>query len=207
MTIHGQSAGAGSVRALLAAKPAFGLYKGAIAQSNLGGFGYATTYTEWMSIDQEYANYGQSVVQAAGCSGSANVLACLRAAPAKTLLSAPNAPRYIVVDGKYITTPRLNLNGKGPAANVNVIFGWTRDDGASFVGPYPTADSTPGTKLPGTGASAEVVAKIIANPDVFPLPNGPDPLWNLFNLTNRVGTDGEFMYVFPPFFLDERPVR
>ncbi|KAG8220527.1 Alpha/Beta hydrolase protein [Butyriboletus roseoflavus] len=54
VTIFGQSAGAGSVRALLAAEPAFRLFAGSIAQSNLYGFGYASTYSNYYTIEQEY---------------------------------------------------------------------------------------------------------------------------------------------------------
>ena len=95
VTIYGQSAEAGSVRALLGSPPAFGLFAGAIAQSNLGGFGYATTYTEYLSLEDEYSKYGAPLVKSVGCgNGTAeDVLACLRKFPAQTLISAPNAPR------------------------------------------------------------------------------------------------------------------
>jgi len=95
VTIYGQSAGAGSVRALLGSPPAFGLFAGAIAQSNLGGFGYATTYTEYLSSEDEYSKYGAPLVKSVGCgNGTAeDVLACLRKLAAQTLISAPNAPR------------------------------------------------------------------------------------------------------------------
>jgi carboxylesterase type B len=93
ITIHGQSAGAGSVRALLAAKPAFGLFQGAISQSNLGGFGYATTYTEYLSIADEWTLSGQSTVSSVGCANATDTLSCLRQASALDLINAPNAPR------------------------------------------------------------------------------------------------------------------
>jgi len=95
VTIYGQSAGAGSVRTLLGSPPAFGLFAGAIAQSNLGGFGYATTYTKYLSLEDEYSKYGAPLVKSVGCgNGTAeDFLACLRKLPAQTLISAPNAPR------------------------------------------------------------------------------------------------------------------
>lgn len=46
ITIFGQSAGAASVRALLASPKAIGKYAAAIPQSNLAGSNYATTYSE-----------------------------------------------------------------------------------------------------------------------------------------------------------------
>jgi hypothetical protein len=39
-----------------------------------------------------------------------------------------------VVDGKYITHDELQLDGKGEAAKVHVMFGWAKDDGADFLG-------------------------------------------------------------------------
>ncbi|KAF8890281.1 Alpha/Beta hydrolase protein [Gymnopilus junonius] len=191
VTIHGQSAGAGSVRALLAAKPAFGLFQGAIAQSSLGGFGYATAYSEYLSIEDEYTSFGKPVVEAVGCGNSTDVLACLRSVPSSTLFNAPNAPRYIVVDGKYITTDHLEVNGCGPAAPAHVMFGWMRDDGTDFVGSFPTQSSTLTTQLEGAGLSANLT-EVVVNSPLFPLPNGSDALDNLFNLTSRVGTDGQF---------------
>jgi carboxylesterase type B len=151
VTIYGQSAGAGSVRALLAAKPAFGLFQGAIAQSNLGGFGYASTYTEYLTIAEQFTSFAQPLVQSVGCANATDTLACLRAVPATTLNAAPTAPRYIVVDGKIITTDHLVLNGQGPAANAHVIFGWMRDDGADFIGSFPTPATTLTSALLGAG--------------------------------------------------------
>lgn len=82
------------MRALLAAKPAFGLFQGAISQSNLGGFGYATTYTEYLSIADEWTSFGQGTVAAVGCANATNTLACLQSVSAVELINAPNAPRY-----------------------------------------------------------------------------------------------------------------
>ncbi|PPQ97784.1 hypothetical protein CVT26_012787, partial [Gymnopilus dilepis] len=191
ITIFGQSAGAGSVRALLGAPPAFGLFHGAIAQSNLGGFGYAATYSEYLSVEEEWEDFGKGVVEAVGCGNmsATEVLGCLRAVPDEVIFNVPNAPRYIVVDGKYITTSHLELTGRGPTAPAHVMFGWMRDDGADFVGSYPTQSSTLTSQL--LGAGANVTAAVVKSP-LFPMPTGPDPLANLFNLTSRVGTDGQF---------------
>lgn len=50
--------------------------------------------------------------------------------------------RYIVIDGKFITTDQLEVNGAGQAARAHVMFGWMRDDGSDFIGSFPTVDST-----------------------------------------------------------------
>jgi len=196
VTIYGQSAGAGSVRALLGSPPAFGLFAGAIAQSNLGGFGYATTYTDYLSLDQQYTTYGGPLVQNVGCGNATDVLACLRSVPAATLIAAPNAPRYIVTDGKYITNSRLAVNGNGPTAPAHIIFGWARDDGSDFVGSFPTTASASLTdSLTAAGVSSDVAKKVASRPDLFPMPTGSNSTWNLFNVTSRVGTDGEFLCI------------
>lgn len=95
-TIFGQSAGAGSVRALLGSPRAIGLFAGAIAQSNLAGFAYASTYSEYYTIDQEVSVAAGAFVNEVGCGNgtSAEVLDCLREVPWLTLQNAPNAPRY-----------------------------------------------------------------------------------------------------------------
>jgi carboxylesterase type B len=191
VTIYGQSAGAGSVRALLAAKPAFGLFQGAIAQSNLGGFGYASTYTEYLTIAEQFTSFAQPLIQSVGCANATDTLACLRAVPATTLNAAPTAPRYIVVDGKIITTDHLVLNGQGPAANAHVIFGWMRDDGADFIGSFPTPATTLTSALLGAGMSAPVASQVVVS-DLFPRPNSGNATLDLFNQTARIGTDGEF---------------
>ncbi|KAJ2915741.1 hypothetical protein MD484_g4690, partial [Candolleomyces efflorescens] len=191
VTIFGQSAGAGSVRALLAAKPAFGLFQGAIAQSNLGGFGYAKTYSKYMSIDEEYTNYASSVISSVGCADREDTLTCLREVPAQALISAPNAPRYIVVDGKYITTDELKMDGSGPAARAHVMFGWARDDGSDFIGAWPGPETTALEILTRSGLSTEIASKALSS-DLFPLGTGPNATWNLFNQTSRIATAGQF---------------
>lgn len=65
-----------------------------------------------------------------------------------------------MVDGKFITSDHLQLTGSShlttPAharanQNVNVIFGWMRDDGADFIGSFPTNGTTLTTALLGAG--------------------------------------------------------
>ncbi|KIJ63492.1 hypothetical protein HYDPIDRAFT_175891 [Hydnomerulius pinastri MD-312] len=191
VTIFGQSAGAGSVRALLAAKPAFGLFAGAIAQSNLDGFGYADTYSNYYTIEQEYYVAAESLIEYVGCANATDVLTCLRGISAETLVNAPTAPRYVVVDGTYITTNQLELNGTGPTAPAHVIFGWMRDDGTDFAGAWPTPNTTEAESIMGIGISQNLTDMIIAS-DLFPIPYGTNATWDLFNVTSRVATDGEF---------------
>ncbi|PPR03313.1 hypothetical protein CVT26_007787 [Gymnopilus dilepis] len=191
VTIFGGSAGAASVRAILATKLAFGLFHGAIAQSNLGGYGFASTYSKYFTIDESFTSFGVPLIDSVGCGNSTDVLSCLRNVPAMTLVGAPTVPSFIVVDGKFLTTNQLEVNGVGPAAHVPVMFGWMRDDGADFVGSLPTANSTLMTSLLGAGFPFNITEVVVGAPNLFPLPTGSDPLLDLYNLTSRVGTDGE----------------
>jgi hypothetical protein len=43
---------------------------------------------------------------------------------------------YVVIDGTYVTSKQLPLDGSGPIAHVPVMMGFMRDDGAAFIG-YP----------------------------------------------------------------------
>ncbi|KAJ7215764.1 Alpha/Beta hydrolase protein [Mycena haematopus] len=199
ITIFGQSAGAGSVRALLGSPPAFGLFAGAIAQSNLGGLAYATTYSEYMTIEQEVDLAARAFVGEVGCGNengtSTEVLACLRDVPWQTLQTAADAPRYVVVDGTFITRDRLSVDGKGPiASNVHVIFGWMAGDGAYFAGSYPKSTTTQAVSIEGIPVAANVTTAILES-GLFPRPSTGNETLDTFNVTARVATDGEFRCV------------
>ena len=104
--IFGQSAGAGSVRALLGSPPAFGLFAGAIAQSNLAGFAYAHTYSEYFTIEQEVQIAAGAFVVEVGCGNgtAAEVVKCLKEVPWQTLQTAVDAPRCVGVSSSAFFT-------------------------------------------------------------------------------------------------------
>jgi hypothetical protein len=104
------------VRAILGSPPAFGLFQGAIAISNLGGghslgleSDYATTYSSYMTIEDSYSIAGQSVVKNAGCESAVidEEIACLKEVPVNQVLSS--SVRYIVQDGTYVVESHLNV--------------------------------------------------------------------------------------------------
>ncbi|KAJ6468228.1 cholinesterase [Mycena sanguinolenta] len=195
VTIFGQSAGAGSVRALLGSPPAFGLFAGAIAQSNLAGFAYASTYSEYFTIEQEVQVAAGAFVEEVGCGNgtAADVLACLRALPWQTLQTAPDAPRYVVVDGKFIQRDHLSVDGKGPiASNAHVIFGWMAGDGADFAGSFPQSTTTQTLSIEGIPVAANLTTTILGS-GLFPQPSTGNETLDTFNVTARVATDGEFV--------------
>lgn len=78
VTIFGQSAGAASVRALLASPKAIGKYHAAIPQSNLAGSSYATTYSQYYTIEQEVAVAANPILNETGCADASDRVQCLR---------------------------------------------------------------------------------------------------------------------------------
>jgi carboxylesterase type B len=80
ITVFGQSAGASSVRALLASPQARGMFSGAIMQSNPAGAQYAKTFSQYPTIS-EATNLTKAILNGTGCThaDSAAQLACLRA--------------------------------------------------------------------------------------------------------------------------------
>ncbi|KAH6672076.1 cholinesterase [Halenospora varia] len=188
ITIFGQSAGAGSVRAILASPKARGKYKAAIPMSNLGGGGYGTTYSAWLSIDAEMSLAGKAVLDAANCSTATSKVECLRAVPAATLQNSQSVARYIVVDGTYITTPGLDLTAKarGSLSDVHLLQGLMRDDGGAISTYIQTTDVTQAMNSNGFNTS------VVTQSNLFPVPQGANATLNVFNVTARVATDTIF---------------
>ncbi|CAK5266995.1 unnamed protein product [Mycena citricolor] len=194
ITIFGQSAGAGAVRALLGSPPAFGLFSGAIAQSNLAGFAYAKTYSEYYTIKEEVAAAASAFVSEMGCANAtANAtLTCLRGVSWQTLQNAPDSPRYLVVDGHYLVRDRLSVDGKGPIApNVHVMFGWMADDGTDFAGGYPGPGESQLSSVEAIGLPANTSSAILASGQ-FPTYTSGNATLDVLNVTSRIATDGEF---------------
>ncbi len=155
ITIFGQSAGAASVRALMGSPKAIGKYAAAVPMSNLAGANYATTYSLYYTIPQEVSLVADPIIAAVGCNSTgADVLACLRATDPHTLVNLGTVARYgvsyahpycgsplyrfLVVDGTFITSQQLPVDGSGPVANVHTMMGFMRDDGGPFIG-YPVS--------------------------------------------------------------------
>lgn len=63
ITIFGQSAGAGSVRALIASPKSIGKFAGAIPVSNLGGINYGTSYSKYYTIEEEMEVAGNAILK------------------------------------------------------------------------------------------------------------------------------------------------
>ncbi|KAK0867587.1 hypothetical protein LTR87_014534 [Friedmanniomyces endolithicus] len=187
VTILGQSAGAASVRALLASPKANGKYAAAVPQSNLAGSAYATTYSSHLTIPQEVALAAEPILNATGCLNATSQLACLRAVDPFVLANVTTPARYLVVDGTYLVTDQLEVTGRGPAAHVPVLMGFMRDDGAAFI-TYPTPNETVSGLLTANGFNLSAISTL----SVFPEPNSANQTLNVFNTSALIATDAEF---------------
>lgn len=181
ITVFGQSAGASSVRALMASPKAVGKFAGAIQMSNLGGINYGTTYSKYYTIKQQVDAIAGAILDETNCTAAASQVECLRAVDATTLANLPDMGRFLVVDGTYLTTDELQLDG--PRLPVDVMMGGMRDDGAPFI-LFPTT----------TNASEYLAMWGYDAPpaDLFPIPAGANATLNLYNMTARLATDGIF---------------
>ncbi|KAH8909858.1 cholinesterase-like protein [Coniochaeta sp. PMI_546] len=181
ITIFGQSAGAGSVRAMMASPKAVGKFANAIPLSNLGGINYGTTYSLYYTIDQEVQAAANAILAATNCTNAPSQVDCLRAVPATTLASVSTPARFLVVDGTYLTSNQLQLSG--PRLPFNLLMGTMRDDGAPFISYPKTTNET--AYLASSGFS-------IPPQNLFPIPAGANQTLDLYNMTSRLATDGIF---------------
>ncbi|KAK3374995.1 Alpha/Beta hydrolase protein [Podospora didyma] len=188
ITIFGQSAGAGSVRALMASPKAAGKFAAAIPLSNLGGINYGTTYSKYYTIDEEVSVAGNAIVQAANCTNAASQVDCLRQLPTFAFASLGTRARFLVVDGTYLTSPKLALTSGAPLP-IHLMMGITHDDGSPFI-TFPKANQTDeAAYLSSQGFSLPPAA-------LFPLvtTTGNQTL-DLYNTSSRLATDGIFRCV------------
>lgn len=131
ITVFGQSAGAGATRALIASPEAKGKFAGAIPLSNLGGLGYGTTYSKYLTISEAAERGGNAFVEAANCTDAPSPVDCLREVPLDKIGNLGGEVRFLVVDGKYLTSDELPLSGD--ALDVNLMMGITAEDGAPMI--------------------------------------------------------------------------
>lgn len=86
ITVFGQSAGAATVRALLATEQARAKFSGAIMQSNPGGLQYVEPFSKYMTIG-EVTEKASQLLNETECYGDADAqVACLRKQPASKLV-------------------------------------------------------------------------------------------------------------------------
>lgn len=186
ITVFGQSAGAASVRALLASPKTRGKFVAAIPQSTPQGLNYASTFTKYLTIT-EATNRTKSLLNETGCASNSGkaLVACLRAVPVANLTSGTVAS-YPVIDGSFLTSSGLPLGSSAPKLNVTLLTGNMHDDGSPFI-TYPKTENLTAALL----AQSFPLSPILDS-SLFPLPENSNATLAIFNLTSRVATDGLF---------------
>lgn len=191
ITITGQSYGAICAASMLGSPKTVGKFAGIIAQSYTSGSLFGLSYANYYSIATVAENFTSAVLVEANCTSNGDKklqLECLRALPASMLASLTTQVNVFTNDGTYLTTDRLMLDGSAPITKANVLMGTVRDDSGSFT-PFPTTEDLKANLVNG---GFEAQADTIISSGKFPLPSGPNPLLNIFNVTARVSTDVTF---------------
>ncbi len=187
ITIFGQSAGAASVRALLASPKAAGKFKAAIPQSNLGGGGYGTTYSSWLNIKTQMSTASNAILASTNCTMAVSKVDCLRNVPAASLVTGTVA-RYLTVDNIYLTSSELVLNETAAKtlSKIHLMEGLMRDDGSAIISYVQTNNLSQSLTATGFDASS------ITTSHLFPHPVTSNKTRDVFNVTSRVATDSIF---------------
>jgi hypothetical protein len=170
--------------------------------SNLGGgvslgltSDYATTYSNYLTIEESYDIAGQQIFNQAGCNEtSLNAqIDCLEGVPANVLVGLTDVARYVVQDGHYVNSPELDiLNRNKGTAYVPVIFGVCANDGASSITyPAPTITTEEEGIASTLGISAQYAQSIISSGH-FPYYDSGNFTLDTFNVSQRVATDVQF---------------
>jgi carboxylesterase type B len=186
ITVFGQSAGAASVRALLASPEARNKSAGAITMSTPQGLNYASTFSQYLTIT-EATNRTKAILNETRCvkMNSKSLLSCLQAVNPLNLTTGTVAS-YPVIDGNFLTTRTLPLGPTAPKLNVALLSGIMHDDGSPFVS-YPST-----TNLTAALAEQNFPVDKILDSDLFPLPATTNSTLAIFNLTSRIATDAMF---------------
>lgn len=208
IVIHGDSAGAASVQAMLHSPVARGKFAGAIISSNPGGH-YGSEYSRYLTPEAAYNKVGKVNIEQADCvkDDLAETVACLKAVPAKDLvaktfatLSNDSQAHYIIQDGHYITSEHLQVTDPTQVAQVPVMIGTTAEDGAPFL-EFAESGTTRQQAIHAvlsnkTNPSSAFEAAVSADETLFPFPTtSKNASLNAFNLTASIFTDLTFRCV------------
>ncbi|KAK7542160.1 uncharacterized protein J3D65DRAFT_202987 [Phyllosticta citribraziliensis] len=185
ITIMGQSAGGASVRALVASPKAKGKFRSAVPMSGpLGSYPFQS-YGDYYSVQESASLFGEAVLSDTNCTGTTDVLKCLRSYDPYELVALPDVASSLVVDGVYLTSPSLNVTApSGPS--IPLLTGFMHDDAASFV-PWPSANSTLSSILTSYG-----IPPLPAILSAFPANSSSNTTLAVFNATSRLATDAAF---------------
>ncbi|KZM21058.1 cholinesterase [Ascochyta rabiei] len=186
ITVFGQSAGAASVRALLASPEARHKFAGAITQSTPQGLNYASTFAKYLTIT-EATNQTKSLLNETGCAStnSDTILSCLQAVSPLALTTGTVAS-YPVVDNTFLTASTPPLGSAASKLNVTLLSGIMHDDGSPFAA-YPSSANLTAALL-----EQDLPVSTVLDANLFPLPTAPNSTLAIFNVTSRVATDAMF---------------
>ncbi|OLN81458.1 Para-nitrobenzyl esterase 4 [Colletotrichum chlorophyti] len=181
VTIFGQSAGAASVRALMASPMAAGKFRGAIPMSNLGGLAYGTSYSRYLTIQEHMDIVGKAILRTTNCTNATSQVNCLRRVPVASL--GPEA-RYLVQDGTYLTSEELQL--KGDSLGVHLMTGIAAEDGLPFLN-FPRNVTV-------INQTQWFTSQGLPDPPerLFPPPDTTNRTWAAIGVGARLGTDAMF---------------
>jgi carboxylesterase type B len=172
---------------MLASPKSIGKFTGAIPQSNLGGGGYGTTYSSWLSTADVMTTAVNSILNTTNCTTAASQVDCLRNVPAASLVTGTVA-RYLVVDGTYLTSSSLILDGTGAnLSNIHLMQGLMRDDGSTIISYIQMKDLN--DSLTQVGFNSSLIA---SHSTLFPQLKSTNTSLDVFNVTSRVATDSIF---------------
>lgn len=185
VTIAGQSAGAQQVESMLASPAAAGLFHRAII---LSGRGHDNSFV-YLTIDQARQFGGDDLVKALGCNAASDVLGCLRGKNVDDFLRNPI--NYIVQDGTYIRSPRLDMRrpdqAQGHVNRVPVIWGTMRDELGSLGIVPPASETSLANAMKTAGILSNYSDIVLRETNTFPVSQ-----YGVQNLTVAVNTDIKF---------------
>ncbi|KAF3920923.1 Acetylcholinesterase [Arthrobotrys entomopaga] len=134
ITIGGGSAGAASVKALIASKAVDGLFKAGIMESLPVGYFPNGRFARYSTIDEATAYQGLGVLHDTGCNASPPgryQASCLKNVPADVLNHIPTTANIPVIDNVYLFSKDWPMtSGPGYMAHVPVMIGNNRDESA-----------------------------------------------------------------------------
>ncbi|KAI8931279.1 hypothetical protein NX059_011623 [Plenodomus lindquistii] len=195
ITVFGQSAGAASVRALLASPQARSKIAGAIMMSTPQGLAYAADFADYHTI-AEATNKTGALVAEVGCGQATGekLVACLRTVDPLALIGYRNASQsftgtiasYPVISPPFLPTSSLALSPTAPKHTIPILAGIMHDDGSPFTS-YTTT-----TNVSAVLTTQSYPAAAILSSGLFPLPPDTNNTAAIFNLTSRVSTDAQF---------------
>ena len=140
VTLFGESGGGISIEHAMVSPLVAGLFQHGIIESAVGNQPAAT-------LASSEAGSGAAITKAVGCTGAADVAACLRAVPANgyNLFPSPLSPgtAHEVIDGVVLPRQTLEAFQSGRFTHVPVIIGTNHDEYTFAVWPLELPPNAP----------------------------------------------------------------